>query len=67
MRASPTGVSSDDVLELDSALGLCVLVGVLAATTQVGTDSVIAVDAINLITLSGVDLSSLQGEGFPYV
>ena len=40
---------------------------ILAPSSQVGTDSVIAVDGNISITLSGVDLSALQGEGFRYV
>ncbi|WP_172402057.1 calcium-binding protein [Ensifer aridi] len=55
------GAGTDDVLEFDSTL-FADFESVLAAASQVGSDTVIAFDAANTVTLKNVTLANLHAD-----
>lgn len=61
------GALTDDVLEFDGVSGVTDFASVLALCTQVGSDTVIDVDASNSINLSNVSLASLREDDFRFV
>ncbi len=60
------GAGTDDVIEFDDAV-FADLSSVLAAASQVGSDTVIAYDANNTITLKNVAMSNLHQDDFRFV
>lgn len=59
------GAAVGDVIEIDSSL-FADFATVQAHAQQIGTDTVIAYDANNTITLSGVNLASLNSNDFQF-
>jgi len=55
------------VIQLSSALGLADFAAVQAASQQVGSDTVITIDANTSITLSGVTAANLHADDFSIV
>lgn len=58
-----TGSGSDDVLDI-AAFGFTDLVALIAAASQMGSDTVIALDSDDQLTLTGVDRFSLHADDF---
>jgi hypothetical protein len=61
-----SGPLSDDVLDV-SAFGFGDLAGLLAATSQQGSNAVIALDSDDQVTLIGVHKSGLHADDFQFV
>ncbi|MBB4000311.1 Ca2+-binding RTX toxin-like protein [Aureimonas pseudogalii] len=60
------GAGSVDVIQFDSSI-LATYAAVAAAATQVGSDTLITVDAANTLTLKNVALASLHADDFRFV
>ena len=61
-----TGFQSNDLIQLDSDL-FADFASVIAASQQVGANTVIMLDADNTVTLQNVQLTSLQSNDFLFV
>ena len=61
------GIGVSDIIELSLGTAFDTYNEVMAAATQVGSDTVIMIDANNSITLTGVLISSLVADDFSFV